>query len=91
VKRGTEGCGLGTEARVRVQALAIHSGKERDLHYLTSLHNHLSFHHMFDRTQLAEVTCVAEWESGFIDDVLPCRPGDRPVARAQLRSRKLIV
>jgi len=46
---------------------------------------------MFDRTQLAEVTCVAEWESGFIDDVLPCRPGDRPVARAQLRSRKLIV
>jgi hypothetical protein len=57
---------------VRMQALAIHSGNERALHYGTSLHNHLFFHHMFDRAELAEVTCVAEWESGFINDVLPC-------------------
>ena len=39
---------------------------------MTSLHNHLSFHRMFDRVQLAEVTCVAEWESGVVEDVLPC-------------------
>jgi hypothetical protein len=57
---------------MRMQALAIHSGNEGALHHGTSLHNHLSFHHMFDRAELAEVTCVAEWESGFITDVLPC-------------------
>jgi hypothetical protein len=40
---------------MRMQALAIHSGREGALHYGTSLHNHLSFHHMFDRAELAEV------------------------------------
>jgi hypothetical protein len=56
---------------MRMQALAIHSGNEGALHHGTSLHNHLSFHHMFDRAELAEVTCVAEWESGFIMTFFP--------------------
>ena len=77
---------------MRMQALAIHSGNERALHYGTSLHNHLSFHHMFDRAELAEVTCVAEWEAGFINDVLPCvaaAGSERPNATGQAHLAKL--
>lgn len=74
---------------MRMQAVAIYEGRERDLHYMSSLRDHLAFHHMTNRAQVAEATCVAEWEAGFIEDILPCRSDDQLAAAQQSRLAQL--
>jgi len=57
--------------RLPVQAAAIESGST-DAIGRSLLHRHLTFHYTTDRHQLAVLTCVAEWEAGWVADVLPC-------------------
>lgn len=54
-----------------VQMLAIEHGTT-DSTARSLLHNHLTFHYLTDPDMLAALTCVAEWEAGFVADVLPC-------------------
>lgn len=88
VKQGLSNCRyattwrLGTQGRLSrtaeylkalmcVQMLAIEHGMT-DSTARSLLHNHLTFHYMTDPDMLAALTCVAEWEAGFVADVLPC-------------------
>ena len=57
------------------------------------LHRHLTFHYMVDADMLAVLTCVAEWEAGFVEDVLPCfkysgAPLPLAVRRRRLRAAR---
>ncbi|KAK9832625.1 hypothetical protein WJX81_004913 [Elliptochloris bilobata] len=55
---------------LQAQALSIEQGTS-DATARALLHRHLTFHYMVDPDMLAVLTCVAEWEAGFVADVLP--------------------
>ena len=44
---------------------------------------------MVDADALAVLTCVAEWEAGFVEDVLPCFKYSGPPVPLPVRRRRL--
>lgn len=77
---------------MRVQAQSIEQGTS-DATGRALLHRHLTFHYMVDADMLAVLTCVAEWEAGFVEDVLPCfkysgAPLPLAVRRRRLRAAR---
>ena len=77
-----------TDSGVRAQALAIEQGTG-DLISRALLQRHLTFHYMVDADAIAVLTCVAEWEAGFVEDVLPCFKYSAPPQPLPARRRRL--
>lgn len=73
---------------MRAQAQSIEQGTS-DATGRALLHRHLTFHYVVDPNQVAVLTCVAEWEAGFVDDVLPCFKYSGPPLPLAVRRRGL--